>query len=67
MAGGHAVLNSNLERMATMCPACVAAAAALAIKAVSAGGVAAYGASKLRSKLKSKPIEATPQPPGDGP
>jgi hypothetical protein len=50
-----------------MCPACVAAAAALAIKAVSVGGVAAYGAGKLRSKLKSKPIEATPQPPGDGP
>lgn len=44
-----------------MCPACLAAAAAFALKAASAGGVVAYGASKLRTKhTKIEPIE--PQP-----
>ena len=48
-----------------MCPACFAAAAALALKAVSVGGVAAYGATKLRSKTTSKPIEPASPPRGD--
>ena len=44
-----------------MCPACFAAAAAFALKAASAGGVVAYGASKLRAKhTKIKPIESKP-------
>ena len=42
-----------------MCPACLAAAAAFALKAASAGGVAAYAASKLRAKqTQTKPIES---------
>jgi hypothetical protein len=48
-----------------MCPACFAAAAALALKAVSVGGVAAYGAGKLRDKTKTKPIEPAAEPQGD--
>jgi len=50
-----------------MCPACIAAAAALALKAATVGGVAAYGASKLHSKLKTKPIEPASTPEGERP
>lgn len=48
-----------------MCPACFAAAAALALKAASVGGVAAYGANKVREKTKTRPIEPASQPEGD--
>jgi hypothetical protein len=36
-----------------MCPACLTAAAIVAAKAVSTGGLAAYGLQKLRTKLKT--------------
>jgi hypothetical protein len=48
-----------------MCPACLAVAAALAVKAASAGGLAAYGVSKLRSKTKPDTVEPQPSNTGD--
>jgi len=43
-----------------MCPACMTAAAVMAFKAASAAGLAAFGAHKLRSKLKANASAPTP-------